>query len=166
MRDTIQPRCDAIKPTRYNDMKRDIDLINEAYKAVRKQSQLTERKDGNVDDWETAQMRRFNDPRYFDDDYTDEFDEGDDEDDEPLSDYDAGKVRVGNIKAWDALLAAVEGDANIKADRFLQMWAQSTKQNPTGLDLNKCIKDFTSASGIGLAYDPTDNTLYVNDYDD
>ena len=121
-------------------MKRDIDLINEAYRAVRKQSQLTEgREDGNYD----------------------EFD-----DDEPMSDYDTGKVRVGDVKAWDALLAAVEGDANIKADRFLQMWAQSTKQNPAGLDLDKCIKDFTSASGIGLAFDPTDNTLYVNDYQD
>ena len=148
-------------------MKRDIDLINEAYRAVRKQSQLTEgRKDGNFDDWETAQMRRFNDPRYFDGDYTDEFDEGDDEDDEPMSDYDAGKVRVGDVKAWEALLAAVEGDANIEADRFLQMWARSTKQNPAGLDLDRCIKDFTSASGIGLAFDPTDNTLYVNDYHD
>jgi len=146
-------------------MKRDIDLINEAYKAVRKQSQLTEgRKDGNFDDWETAQMRRFNDPRYFDDDYTDEFDEGDDEDDEPLSDYDAGKVRVGDIKAWEALLAAVENEAQIGADRFLQMWAKATKQNPAGLDLDRSIASFTSASDIRLTYDSTDNTLYVSDY--
>ena len=136
-------------------MKRDIDLLNEAYNKVRKQSQLTEgRKDGNFDDYETAQMRRFNDPNYGD------------EDDEPLSDYDAGKVRVGDVKAWEALLAAVEGDANIDADRFLQMWAQSTKQNPAGLDLDRSIASFTSASGIGLAFDPTDNTLYVNDYHD
>ncbi len=136
-------------------MKRDIDLLNEAYNKVRKQSQLTEgRKDGNFDDYETDQMRRFNDPNY------------DDEDDEPLSDYDAGKVRVGDVKAWEALLAAVEGDENIDADRFLQMWAQSTKQDPAGLDLDRCINDFASASGIGLAFDPTDNTLYVSDYHD
>jgi len=136
-------------------MKRDIDLLNEAYNKVRKQSQLTEgRKDGNFDDYETDQMRRFNDPNY------------DDDDDEPLSDYDAGKVRVGDVKAWEALLAAVEGDENIDADRFLQMWAQSTKQNPAGLDLDRSIASFASASGIGLAYDPTDNTLYVNDYHD
>ena len=136
-------------------MKRDIDLLNEAYNKVRKQSQLTEGgKDGNFDDYETDQMGRFND----------EFD--DDEDDEPMSDYDAGKVRVGDVKAWEALLAAVEGDANIEADRFLQMWARSTKQNPAGLDLDRSIASFTSASGIGLAHDPTDNTLYVNDYHD
>ena len=129
-------------------------MINEAYNKVRKQLQLTEgRKDGNFDDYETDQMRRFNDPNYGDDD-------------EPMSDYDAGEVRVGDVKAWEALLAAVEGDANIEADRFLQMWARSTKQNPAGLDLDRSIASFTSASGIGLAHDPTDNTLYVNDYHD
>jgi hypothetical protein len=147
-------------------MKRDIDLLNEAYNKVRKQSQLTEgRKDGNFDDYETDQMRRFNDPNYDDDD-DEPMSDYDDDDDEPMSDYDAGKVRVGDVKAWEALLAAVEGDANIDADRFLQMWAQSTKQNPAGLDLDRSIASFTSASGIGLAYDPTDNTLYVNDYHD